>query len=119
VNRLIGLCGWQDSLSSAISRRPPRPDAQFYQRFYHVALSEAQIDRVLAGRIEAIAGMSHRFAWGLFIAAAVLIAGLLVAFAVDAIHGLGELLDVLWSRAISRRPAPEATENDPAGADRA
>ena len=40
--------------------------------------------------------MSHRFAWGLFIAAAVLISGLLVAFAVGRYPiGLGELLERL------------------------
>ena len=43
--------------------------------------------------------MSHRFASGLLIAAAVLVAGLLVAFAVGRYPvGLGELFDVLWSR---------------------
>ena len=57
--------------------------------------------------------MTQRFLPGLLIAPAVLVAGLIVAFAVGRYPvGLGELFDVLWSRATGRPPsAPEATEN--------
>ncbi len=57
--------------------------------------------------------MTQRFIPGLLIATAVLVAGLVVAFAVGRYPvGLGELFDVLWSRATGRAPsAPEATEN--------
>src|SRR5262245_54021699 len=57
--------------------------------------------------------MTHRLFPGLAIATAVLAAGLVVAFAVGRYPvSLGELFDVLWSRATGRAPsASEATEN--------
>jgi iron complex transport system permease protein len=57
--------------------------------------------------------MTQRFFPGLLIATAVLIAGLIVAFAVGRYPvGLGELFDVLWARATGGSPAAsEATEN--------
>ncbi|MBX9775395.1 MAG: iron ABC transporter permease [Xanthobacteraceae bacterium] len=57
--------------------------------------------------------MTQRFFPGLLIATAVLIAGLIVAFAVGRYPvGFGELFDVLWSRATGGAPAAsEATEN--------
>ena len=57
--------------------------------------------------------MTQRFIPGLLIATAVLVAGLIVAFAIGRYPvGLGELFDVLWSRATGRpSSASEATEN--------
>ena len=57
--------------------------------------------------------MTHRFIPGLLIATAVLMAGLILAFAVGRYPvSLGELFDVLWSRATGGSPnASEATEN--------
>jgi iron complex transport system permease protein len=57
--------------------------------------------------------MTQRFLPGLLIATAVLVAGLILAFAVGRYPvGVGELFDVLWSRATGRSPtAPDATEN--------
>ena len=57
--------------------------------------------------------MTRSFLPGLLIALAVLAAGVIVAFAVGRYPvGLGELFDVLWSRAIGRSPSvPAATEN--------
>jgi iron complex transport system permease protein len=57
--------------------------------------------------------MTQRFFPGLLIATAVLVAGLIVAFAVGRYPvGFGELFDVLWSRATGHSPsASEATEN--------
>ena len=40
----------EDSLSGALSRGHARADARFLPRFYHVTPTDAQIDRVLAGR---------------------------------------------------------------------
>jgi iron complex transport system substrate-binding protein len=51
VNRLIGLWWLAKILYPAQFPEDLRAlTREFYQRFYHVALSEAQIDRVLAGR---------------------------------------------------------------------
>jgi iron complex transport system permease protein len=57
--------------------------------------------------------MTQRFIPGLIVATAVLAAGLIVAFAVGRYPvSLGDLFDVLWSRAIGRPPTvSEATEN--------
>jgi iron complex transport system permease protein len=57
--------------------------------------------------------MTRSFLPGLLISLAVLAAGLVVAFAVGRYPvGLGELFDVLWSRATGRAPSvPDATEN--------
>src|SRR5689334_12547807 len=57
--------------------------------------------------------MTQRFIPGLLIATAVLLAGVAIAFAVGRYPvGLGELVDVLWSRATGGTPhTPAATEN--------
>jgi iron complex transport system substrate-binding protein len=51
VNRLIGLWWLAKILYPALFPEDLRPlTRDFYRRFYHVALSDAQIDRVLEGR---------------------------------------------------------------------
>ena len=51
MNRLIGLWWLAKILYPELFPEDLQAlTREFYQRFYHVALSDAQIDRVLAGR---------------------------------------------------------------------
>src|SRR5262249_52878742 len=112
VNRLIGL--WWLAKILYPERFPEdlrMLTRDFYRRFYHVTIDDKQLDRVLAGRG---CGRVPRSAIpGLAIALAVVAAGLIVAFTLGRYPvSLGELIDVLWSRAIGRASsAPAAVEN--------